>query len=206
LKWRTLKSKRVKTQTAIARHFRVTPQAVAKWFRVEGFPYKREPPRTGFDLAVVARWRRERRAAKSAGVTATPSKSSTSPSKTPPPDSGFLDAKTRDMQARADVREMQLAKLRGEVMTREQFEAATVKLATTFVGHLDDLVETTPARLAGLDESRIHVALVEYRSRVERDLLNLAAIMISEADIHALKPHPGRPNASRTKRRRADRV
>ena len=193
-----MKPKRVKSHAAVARHFRVTPQAVAKWFRVEGFPYKLKPPRAGFDVAVIHRWRQARRAKKTAVVIPRPSKSANGrapPPPTPPPPSPFDDAKTRDMQARARLRELQVAKLQGEILTREQFSAACLKLATTFVSNLGDLVESQPARLAGLDESRIHVALKEYRDRVERDLSNLANVVVSEADVLALKPHPGRPNA-----------
>lgn len=190
------KSKCVKTRAAIARRFKVTPQAVAKWFLRDDFPYKAKSPRVGFTISVIATWRskRKRERAKKQVKSAPPPPS--------PAQVTYESARARDMSARAEINALKAAKMRGQAMPREVFDAACVALAVAFREHLRDLVEMYPERLAGLDSIRLSAALVEYRERVHRDLFNLAAITIDEADLRALKPHPGRPNAARVSKHR----
>jgi len=160
------------TAVQVAELLGVTDRAVRKWVKVKGLPCNAGSGVMTFSWPSVRRWWTDLAMAEG-GTDGTSSKKAATDKLVTPPET-YEEALSRKTRAEADLKELQLAKERGQVASIADVErvisAATIVTQTQILAVPSRLA----SRLLGMDDYKRVVAILE--SEMRQLLTNLATI------------------------------
>lgn len=132
-----------KTQRAVAAHLGVSVRTVQYWIR-EGMPVR---PDGKYDLEAISEWKIQRMA-----------------ENTKPKDP--QDPEVRYRTAKAKTAEIQLAKLMGELLPREEVEAQWLNVLMALKKNMLALPKSLAPRLARLEAKEVQTILSQHVRRM----------------------------------------
>jgi transposase len=158
---------------AVAKHFEVSTRTIYKWIG-KGFPNRnrKEFPRRDCEL-----WHHQQKEAGSLAET-----DGQSPLTGEPAPGSKAHWSKRDIQARAEIRELELAKLRKELMPVKDFHSAHVARIVATQNGLRVLPRVLPPLLVGKDEREMSVIIGERVNQILRAFSRKAGFVDGPVD------------------------